>query len=88
MDATAFIYELKETKGKNKTYLIRKIFGYTDKSNHGTYTYERAGKLTPYTQEKWGKSVIITKREHAPTVSKILKKNKIPHRTKNIKITD
>ena len=88
MDATAFIYELKEIKGKAKTYLIRKLFGYKDKSNHGKYSYERPGKLTPYTKEKWGKSVIIVKREDGPIVSKLLTKNKIGHRTRSIKIMD
>ena len=88
MDATAFIYELKEVKGKNKTYLIRKVFGYKDLSNHGSYAYERPGKLTQYVQEKWGKSVIITKRGDTTTVSNILKKNKIPHRVRKIKILD
>lgn len=88
MNATAFIYELKEVKGKNKTYLIRKIFGYKDLSNHGNYAYERPGKLTPYIEEKWGKSVIITKRSNATTVSGILKKIKIPHKTRKIKILD
>lgn len=88
MDATAFIYELKEVKGKNKTYLIRKVFGYKDLSNHGNYTYERPGKLTPYIKEKWGKSVIITKKSNTTTVSNILKKNKIQHKTRKIKIID
>ena len=88
MDATAFIYELKEVKGKNKTYLIRKVFGYKDLSNHGNYAYERQGKLTPHIKEKWGKSVIITKRSSSTTVSNILKRNKIPHKTRNIKILD
>ena len=88
MDATAFIYELKEVKGKNKTYLIRKVFGYKDLSNHGNYAYERPGKLTQYIKEKWGKSVIITKRSNSTTVSNILKRSKIPHKTRNIKIID
>lgn len=88
MDATAFIYELREVKGKNKTYLIRKVFGYKDLSNHGNYAYERQGKLTRYIKEKWGRSVIITKRGNSTTVSNILKRNKIPHKARNIKIID
>lgn len=88
MDATAFIYELKEAKGKSKTYLIRKVFGYRDLSNHGSYAYERPGKLTQYIEEKWGKSVIVTKRSNAATVSNILKRSKIPHKARKIKILD
>ena len=88
MDATAFIYELKGIKGKEKTYLIRQVFGYKDISNHRRYTYERDGALTPYIQEKWGKSVIITKRSDVLAVKKILTKNNIPHKTRKIKIID
>lgn len=88
MDATAFIYELKEVKGKNKTYLIRKVFGYKDLSNHGNYAYERPGKLTRYIEEKWGRSVIIAKRSSASVVSQVLRKNKIPHKVRNIKLLD
>ena len=88
MNATAFIYELKEVKGRNKTYLIRKVFGYTDVSNHGNYSYDRPGKLTPHIKEKWGKSVIIAKRSDASKVSNVLRKNKIPHKVRNIKLLD
>lgn len=88
MDAVAIIYDLKQTKGKPKTYLIRRIFGYTDKSNHGKYSYQRQGTITPYIQEKWGRSVIITKREDLTATERILNKNKIPHKTRKIKILD
>ena len=88
MDATAFIYELKKTKGKDKTYLIREVFGYKDVSNHGKYAYERSGKLTPFIEEKWGRAVIITKRSNAATVSNILKRSQIPHKARKIKILD
>lgn len=88
MNAAAVIYELKEIKGKDKTYLIRKLFGYSDKSNHGKYSYERSGKLSKYTKEKWGKSVIIIKRSDTAAVSRILTRNKIGHRTRKIRIID
>ena len=88
MKATAFIYELKNTKGKSKTYLIRKIFGYKDVSNHGKYRYERKGSLTPYIAEKWGRSVIITRRAHSPSVEAVLAKNKIPYKKRKIELID
>lgn len=88
MNATAFIYNLKRRKGKSKTYLIRRIFGYKDVSNHGKYAYKREGKLTPYIYEKWGRSVILIKEIDAATVSRILMKNKIPHTTRKIKLLD
>ena len=88
MDATAIIYDLKQTKGKPKTYLIRKVFGYKDKSNHGKYNYQRPGDLTPYIYEKWGRSVIITKSKDTTHAKSILKKTRIPYQTRNIKILD
>ncbi|MFQ5621407.1 MAG: hypothetical protein ACE5FT_06205 [Candidatus Nanoarchaeia archaeon] len=87
MNATAIIYDLKSIKGKNKTYLIRELFGYTDQSNHGKYTYHRPGTITPYIKEKWGQSVIITKRKDKQAATNILKKKNIPYKTKNIKIS-
>ncbi len=84
MDATAFVYDLSAVKGKKKTYLIRKVFGYSDSSNNGKYSYQREGILTPYTKEKWGKSVIISKRSDSAEVGRILKANKIPYKTKEI----
>ena len=88
MDATAIIYDLKEIKGKDKTYLIRKIFGYKDKSNHGKYSYERSGIITSHIKEKWGQSVIIVKRRSSSIITKILKQNNISYKTRNIKIMD
>jgi hypothetical protein len=88
MRATAFIYNLSKKKGKEKTYLIRKIFGYKDKSNHGKYQYERKGILTPYILEKWGQSVIITEDSNTSIVRRILKEHQIPHETKKLQLID
>jgi len=83
---TVIIYNLKNTKGINKTYLIRKIFGYIDRSNHNRYAYKRPGILTKYIQEKWGRSVIVIKNKDKQKAENILKKYHIPYQTKNIKI--
>ncbi len=84
MDATAFVYDLTAVKGKSKTYLIRAVFGYKDFSHNGKYSYERSGELTPYIHDKWGKSVIIAKREHVHIVSRIFKDHKIAYTQKDV----
>ena len=88
MEAIAFIYNLKEKKGKQKTYLIRDVFGYKDTSNHGKYKYERKGIITPHIIEKWGKSVIIAKINEKDNIRKILNDRKISFKTRNIKLID
>lgn len=88
MRVTAFIYDLSERKGKDKTYLIRRIFGYKDTSNHGKYHYERKGILTPYVLEKWGRSVIITDDSNTSIVRRILKENKIPHKIRKLQLVN
>ncbi len=80
MDATAVIYSIENTKGKEKTYLIRKVFGYKDFSNNGRYKYERPGILTPHILQKWGKSVIIIKRHSEKIVDTILEQHKIKNK--------
>ena len=87
MKATAIIYDLKNFKGKEKTYLIREVYGYQDTSNHGKYKYHRQGKLTPYIKEKWGKNVIIINKKNLTKTKKILDTHNIPYQTRNIELT-
>lgn len=86
MKAVAIIYDLKNFKGKEKTYLIRKIYGYQDTSNHSRYKYQRKGKLTPYIKEKWGKNVIIINKKNLAKTKKILNTHKIPFQTRDIEL--
>lgn len=86
MKAVAIIYNLKNFKGKEKTYLIRKIYGYQDTSNHSRYKYQRKGKLTPYIKEKWGKNVIIINKKNLAKTKKILNTHKIPFQTRDIEL--
>lgn len=88
MKVIAVIYKLKDFKGKKKTYLIRKVFGYKDTSNKGRYRYEREGELSKFIEEKWCKNVIIIKRENFDIVKRILNKNRIPFERKDIEILD
>ncbi|MEW5897504.1 MAG: hypothetical protein AB1668_07455 [Nanoarchaeota archaeon] len=87
MDATAVIFDLKGIKNKNKTQLRRKVFGYHDISNHGNYSYQREGLLSPYVKEKWGKGVIIIKRAFQANVERILKEHKVNYKLRNVKLS-
>ena len=86
MDATAIIYQIKNKKGKAKTYLIRKVFGYKDFSNNGNYYYNRLGLLSSYVIQKWGKSVIIINRKDEKKVATTLNKNGIAFKMVRIRL--
>ena len=46
MKKTMILYDLKNKGNVEKTHIVRGLFGYTDKSNHGDYTYDRDGLLS------------------------------------------
>ena len=74
MKKTMILYDLKNKGKVEKTHIVRSLFGYTDKSNHGDYTYDRAGLLSKFKHEKIDKSVIVVNREDEPKVKKLLRK--------------
>ena len=86
MKATAIIYDMSRIKGREKTYLIRELFGYKDTSNRGQYRYERPGMLTPYIYQKWGKSVIVVMKHKEGIVKKVLEKHDIKFREVGIEV--
>ena len=63
MKKTMILYDLKNKGKVEKTHIVRSLFGYTDKSNHGDYTYDRDGLLSKFKHEKIDKSVIVVNRE-------------------------
>jgi len=74
MKETMMLYDLKNKGNIEKTHIIRSLFGYTDKSNHGGYTYNRDGLLSKFKHEKIDKSVIVVNRKDEARVKNILKK--------------
>lgn len=74
MKETMILYDLKNKGNVEKTHIVRSLFGYTDKSNHGDYTYDREGLLSKFKHEKIDKSVIVVNRKDEAQVKKILKK--------------
>ncbi|HII14553.1 MAG TPA: hypothetical protein HA360_05775 [Nanoarchaeota archaeon] len=74
MEKTMILYDLKNKGKVEKTHIVRSLFGYTDKSNHGDYTYDRDGLLSKFKHEKIDKSVIVVNRIDEAQVKNILKK--------------
>ncbi len=64
-----------QTNGKiEKTHIIRSLFGYIDKSNHGNYTYDKSGLLSKFKHEKIDKSVMVVNRKDEMQIKNILRK--------------
>ncbi len=59
---------------KNALEITRKIYGFTDSSNHGKYTYERKGILSEISYEKIARTVIWVDPKDADFVIENLQK--------------
>jgi hypothetical protein len=71
------LYELKGKSNSERTYIIRRLYGYRDKSNYD-YTYERKGLLDKIDLEKSRKTVLHVKnKKDIPNVVEILKELKV-----------
>lgn len=74
MAKSLLLYDLKNKNSVEKTHIARSLFGYTDRSNKGSYTYKRKGLLSKFKYEKWDKSAILVSKKNEDDVKKILKK--------------
>ena len=74
MSKSLLLYDLKNKNNVEKTHIIRSLFGYVDRSNKGSYTYNRKGLLSKFKYEKWDKSAILVRKKDEDDVKKILKK--------------
>ena len=70
---TMILYDFEMKTPQEKTNILRKLFGFTDKSNRGSYTYERKGLLSDTFHEQGHKRTLIIKTEDEENVIKILK---------------
>lgn len=69
------LYDLKGKSNSERTQIIRKLYGYRDKSNYD-YTYERVGLLNNLKRNK--KTVLYVKnKKDASKIAAILKKLKV-----------
>lgn len=57
---------------KNALEITRKIYGYTDSSNYGSYKYQRKGLLTDIPYEKLAKGCLLTNKKYETQILKAL----------------
>jgi hypothetical protein len=67
-------YKLGNISPIHRTNLHRKLYGYTDNSNHGKYKYHRKGFLEGVKHKKVLDCVIIVSNENSIDLVKILRK--------------
>lgn len=70
-------YELKGVPATKKTLIHRALYGYTDHSNKGEYTYHRKGALSDINFTKISKSVLMLDRKDVKNIIPLFKKYKI-----------
>lgn len=67
-------YELKKSTPTQRTKLHRELYGYTDQSNHGKYTYKRTGLLNEIKHRRITDAVILIEKSKARKLIVVLKK--------------
>lgn len=67
-------YDLKKVPITKKTLIHRALYGYTDHSNKGKYTYKRKGALSEIEFTKISKGVIMVDTDQINNLKKIFKK--------------
>ena len=76
-EKTVILYDLKGKSNSERTQIIRKLYGYRDKSNYD-YTYEREGLLEKIDLEKSRKTTLhVRNKKDVPRVVTILKELQI-----------
>lgn len=70
-EKTIILYDLKGKSNSDRTQIIRKLYGYTDKSNYD-YTYERDGLLAKIDLKKSKKTVLYVKKKDLQKITEIL----------------
>lgn len=74
-------YTLEKAKPHQKIIIHRRLYGYTDHSNNGSYSYKRKGLIEHYSGTKLNRGVFIIPAEYKDNIIPLLRKNKA-----NIKI--
>ncbi len=63
------VYGFDSIEPKKRLEFNRKLYGYTDYSNNGQYTYFRKGLLYPKEYEKLAKSVLLLDKKPGGLIS-------------------
>ena len=78
MKKVSFVkYNLKGVSIVNKTLIHRALYGYTDHSNKGSYTYKRKGILAGSGYEKIGNGMIFIETKFVDKLIPFFKRYKI-----------
>lgn len=67
-----FIFEFDKRTPAQVSKINRELFGYTDHSLHGKYTYQRKGLLSNYYIDRIAKGVFITDELYHKKITEIL----------------
>jgi len=70
MKAKLVTYDSKNLNSSKSSRLSQKLYGYVDKSNHGTYSYKRSGILDNVTHIKISPKTFIVKSSEYKIVEK------------------
>jgi hypothetical protein len=76
-EKTIILYDLKEKNNSERTQILKKLYGYRDKSNY-TYNYEREGLFNKIDIKKSRKTALYIKnKKDIPKVVSILNELKV-----------
>ncbi|KXA94264.1 hypothetical protein AKJ37_07780 [candidate division MSBL1 archaeon SCGC-AAA259I09] len=81
MKAKLVTYRTEKLNKSEKSKLSKKLYGYTDKSHHGKYVYEREGLLDEIKHIKIYKNTFIVPIENWAPIKEELKKRKVNIKT-------
>ncbi|MCX6741708.1 MAG: hypothetical protein NTX24_00840 [Candidatus Pacearchaeota archaeon] len=70
-------YDLKKVPVTKKTLIHRALYGYTDHSNKGNYTYTRKGALSTLKYTKISNSVLMMSTKDVESITPLFKRYKI-----------
>lgn len=76
MKAVIVSYTLEKAKPHQKIIIHRLLYGYTDFSNNGSYTYERKGLIESCSGKKLNRGVFIIPLRYKNKILSLLRKNK------------
>jgi hypothetical protein len=87
MQASLFLYNMKDVEPKIRTKLHEKLFDRTKKSNYSSYAYEIKGILTKGEYIRPVRAVLIIKKEYAHRIADLFDTNGIRYRLFEINIS-
>jgi len=86
MKAKLIIYELSKLEQYHKVLVNRALFGFTDNSNKGSYTYKRSGVLSDIPHKRIIRGAIIVRERDGSKVISVLNSYKVKPKVFNITI--